>query len=134
MLGDDTSILDGAYMVHGQLRPFWRIMHLILCSAIDPRKHTMELSYSRAEFLYLVVVWGLPVDMASYIYQSIRAEALKTDAIIHCCRDSTDPIPHSLLVPEGANEPRAVPVGSINKTMLSNHCPDTLSTECRSGC
>ncbi|KAB1215870.1 hypothetical protein CJ030_MR4G010973 [Morella rubra] len=42
----------------------------------------MELSYGRAEFIYLVVVWGLPVDMASYIYQSVRAEALKNDAQI----------------------------------------------------
>ncbi|KAB1213199.1 hypothetical protein CJ030_MR5G024785 [Morella rubra] len=69
-------------MLHGQLLPFWRIMHLILCSTIDPKKHTTEVTYGRAEFLYMVVVRGLHVDMASFIYQSIRAEALKTDAQI----------------------------------------------------
>ncbi|KAB1226512.1 hypothetical protein CJ030_MR1G018142 [Morella rubra] len=42
----------------------------------------MELSYGLAEFMYLVVVRGLPVDMASYIYQSVHAEVLKTDAHI----------------------------------------------------
>ncbi|KAB1216542.1 hypothetical protein CJ030_MR4G023045 [Morella rubra] len=57
-------------------------MHLILCSTIDPKKHTTELSYGRAEFLYMVVVQGLHVDMASFIYQCVRAEALKTDAQI----------------------------------------------------
>ncbi|KAB1203449.1 hypothetical protein CJ030_MR8G026779 [Morella rubra] len=90
MLGDDTTILEGSFMVHGQLLPFWRIMHLILCSSIDPKKHTTELSYSRAEFLYLAVVRGLPVDIASYIYLSIRAEALKTDATIS--------LPHGILL------------------------------------
>ncbi|KAB1205772.1 hypothetical protein CJ030_MR7G028043 [Morella rubra] len=39
------------------------IMHLILCSTIDLKKHTTELSYGRAEFLYMVVVRGLHVDM-----------------------------------------------------------------------
>ncbi|KAB1202142.1 hypothetical protein CJ030_MR8G020220 [Morella rubra] len=54
MLGDDSVILDRAYMVHGQLRPFWQIMNLILCFVIDLRKYTTELSYNRAEFFYLL--------------------------------------------------------------------------------
>ncbi|KAB1206356.1 hypothetical protein CJ030_MR7G018913 [Morella rubra] len=40
-------------------------------------------------------------------------------------RDSTDPVPALLLVPEGADEPRAVPVGSINKTTLSKSIAQT---------
>ncbi|KAB1215855.1 hypothetical protein CJ030_MR4G010931 [Morella rubra] len=42
----------------------------------------MEVTYGRAEFLYMVVVRGLHVDMASFIYQSVCVEALKTDAQI----------------------------------------------------
>ncbi|KAB1226600.1 hypothetical protein CJ030_MR1G019081 [Morella rubra] len=52
-------------MLHGQLHSFWRIMHLILCSTID-----LVFIYGQAEFLYMVVVRGLHVDMASFIYQS----------------------------------------------------------------
>ncbi|KAB1212504.1 hypothetical protein CJ030_MR5G019087 [Morella rubra] len=55
-----------------------------------PKKHTIELSYRGAEFIYLVVVQGLPVDMASYIYQFVRAMALKTDAQIS--------LPHGILL------------------------------------
>ncbi|KAB1223305.1 hypothetical protein CJ030_MR2G024663 [Morella rubra] len=124
MLGDDTTILDGAYMVYGQLRPFWRIMHLILCSAIDPRKHTMELSYSRVEFLYLVVFGGYlliwrPTSM------SVHAEALKTDAITSLL--------HGILLTQflypcwylRVLTSRGLPLGSINKTMLSKSIAQT---------
>ncbi|KAB1221383.1 hypothetical protein CJ030_MR2G013107 [Morella rubra] len=82
LLGLDTAIFEGSNIQHMQLLPFWRIMHLILCSAIDPRKHTTELSYGWAKFLYLVVIRGQPVDMESYIYQTIHAKALKTDVQI----------------------------------------------------
>ncbi|KAB1218831.1 hypothetical protein CJ030_MR3G007330 [Morella rubra] len=126
MLGDDTTILEGSFMVHGQLLPFWRIMHLILCSSIDPKKHTTELSYSRAEFLYLVVVRGLPVDIASYIYLSIRAEALKTDATISLPHGILlTQFLHAMMVPESGDEPRALPLGSINKTTLSKSIAQT---------
>ncbi|KAB1219727.1 hypothetical protein CJ030_MR3G019180 [Morella rubra] len=126
MLGDDTTILEGAYMVHGQLLPFWRIMHLILCSSIDPKKHTTELSYSRAEFLYLAVVRGLPIDIASYIYLSIRAEALKTDATISLPHGILlTQFLHAMMVPESGDEPRALPLGSINKTTLSKSIAQT---------
>ncbi|KAB1219247.1 hypothetical protein CJ030_MR3G001270 [Morella rubra] len=124
MLGEDTTILDGSYMIHGQLRPFWRIMHLILCSTIDLKKHTTELSYDRAEFMYLVVVWGLPVDMTSYIYPSVLVEALKTDVQISLTyRVLLIEFLHAMMVPEGANEPKAVPLGAINKTTLSKSLP-----------
>ncbi|KAB1228117.1 hypothetical protein CJ030_MR4G013719 [Morella rubra] len=126
MLGDDTTILEGSFMVHGQLLPFWRIMHLILCSSIDPKKHTTELSYSRAEFLCLVVVWGLPVDIASYIYLSIRAEALKTDATISLPHGILlTQFLHAMMVPESGDELRALPLGSINKTTLSKSIAQT---------
>ncbi|KAB1207607.1 hypothetical protein CJ030_MR7G022909 [Morella rubra] len=126
MLGKDTTILDGAYLIYRQLCPFWWIMHLILCSAIDPRKHTTELSYSRAEFLYLVVVRGLPVDMTSYIYQFVRAEALKTYALNSLPHGILlTQFLHAMLVPEGADEPRAIPLGSINKTTLSKSIAQT---------
>ncbi|KAB1213076.1 hypothetical protein CJ030_MR5G019247 [Morella rubra] len=82
LLGPDIAILEGSNMLHGQLLPFWRIMHLILCSAIDLKKHTTEVTYGRAEFLYMVVVRGLPIDMASFNHQYVRVEALKTDAQI----------------------------------------------------
>ncbi|KAB1216151.1 hypothetical protein CJ030_MR4G011968 [Morella rubra] len=58
LLGLNTTILEGSYMQYEMMLPFWRIMHLILCSTIDPKKHTTELSYHRAEFMYLVVVRG----------------------------------------------------------------------------
>ena len=120
MLSIDTAILDGAYMVHGQLLPFWQIMHLILCSSIDPKKHTTELSYSRAEFPYLVVVRGLLVDITSYIYMSIRAEALTTDDTISLPHEILlTQFLHTIMVPESGDEPRALPLGSINKTTLS---------------
>ncbi|KAB1199743.1 hypothetical protein CJ030_MR0G013875 [Morella rubra] len=113
-------------MLHGQLLPFWRIMHLILCSTIDPKKHTTELSYGRAEFLYMVVVRGLHVDMASFIYQCVRAEALKTDAQISLPYGVLlTQFLHNLMVPEGADEPRALPLGSINKTTLSKSMAQT---------
>lgn len=67
MLGEDTAIIERSNMQHEQLLPFWQIMYLIQYFAINPKKHTTKLSYHRAEFLYLVVVWGEPVDMASYI-------------------------------------------------------------------
>ncbi|KAB1220147.1 hypothetical protein CJ030_MR3G011998 [Morella rubra] len=126
MLGDDTTILEGSFMVHGQLLPFWWIMHLILCSSIDPKKHTTELSYSRAEFLYLAVVRGLPFDIASYIYLSIRAEALKTDATISLPHEILlTQFLHAMMVPESGDEPRALPLGSINKTTLSKSIAQT---------
>ncbi|KAB1226383.1 hypothetical protein CJ030_MR1G015959 [Morella rubra] len=105
---------------------------LMLCHR--PKKHTIELSYSGAEFMYLVVVQGLPVDMASYIYQSVRAEALKTDAQISLPHEILlTQFLHALLVPEGANEPRAVPLGSINKTTLSKSMAQTRrALQCRS--
>ncbi|KAB1205936.1 hypothetical protein CJ030_MR7G016916 [Morella rubra] len=113
-------------MLHGQLLSFWRIMHLILCSTIDPKKHTTEVTYGRAEFLYMVVVWGLHVDMASFIYQSVRAEALKTDAQISLPYGVLlTQFLHNLMVPEGADEPRALPLGSINKTTLSKSMAQT---------
>ncbi|KAB1225196.1 hypothetical protein CJ030_MR1G016590 [Morella rubra] len=109
-----------------ELLPFWRIMHLILCSSIDPKKHTTELSYSRAEFLYLAVVRGLPVDIASYIYLSIRAEALKTDATISLPHGILlTQFLHAMMVPESGDEPRALPLGSINKTTLSKSIAQT---------
>ncbi|KAB1220357.1 hypothetical protein CJ030_MR3G009817 [Morella rubra] len=92
MLGEDTIILDGSYMIHWQLRPFWWIMHLILCSNIDPKKHTAELSYVWAEFMYLI---SLP-------YGILLTEFL-----------------HVIMVPKGVDEPEAIPLGAINKTMLS---------------
>ncbi|KAB1201635.1 hypothetical protein CJ030_MR0G002163 [Morella rubra] len=126
LLGPDTAILEGSNMLHGQLLPFWRIMHLILCSTIDPKKHTTELSYGRAEFLYMVVVRGLHVDMASFIYQSVRAEALKTDAQISLPYGVLlTQFLHNLMVPEGADEPRELPLGSINKTTLSKSMAQT---------
>ncbi|KAB1219507.1 hypothetical protein CJ030_MR3G012303 [Morella rubra] len=82
LLGQDVAILEGSNMQHRQLLPFWRIVHLILYSAINSKKHTTELSYDRAEFLYLVVVYGELVYMASYIYQTVCAEAMKTDSQI----------------------------------------------------
>ncbi|KAB1212635.1 hypothetical protein CJ030_MR5G009677 [Morella rubra] len=125
MLGDDTSILDGAYM-YTAVASFLADHAPDLCSTIDLRKHTTELSYSQAEFLYLVVFRGLPVDMASYIYQSVRAEALKTDVVISLLHGILlTHFLHSLLVPEGADEPRAIPVGSINKTTLSKSIAQT---------
>ncbi|KAB1212925.1 hypothetical protein CJ030_MR5G010225 [Morella rubra] len=68
-------------MLHGQLLPFWRIMHLFLCSTIDLKKHTTEVTYGEAEFLYMFL--------------------------------------HNLMVPEGADEPKVLPLWSINKTTLS---------------
>ncbi|KAB1200233.1 hypothetical protein CJ030_MR0G007797 [Morella rubra] len=93
---------------------------------LRPRKHTAELSYSRVEFLYLVVVRGLLVDMTSYIYQSIRAEALKTNAMNSLLREILlTQFLHAMLVPEGADELRAVPLRSINKTTLSKSIAQT---------
>lgn len=120
ILGGDTAILEGSYMIHGQLFPFWLIMQLILCFTIDPKKHTMEMSYGRDEFMYLVVVRRLLVDMTSYIYQNVRAEVLKTDVQISLPhRIFLTQFLYAMLVPKGADEPRAVSLGSINKTMLS---------------
>ncbi|KAB1226414.1 hypothetical protein CJ030_MR1G014121 [Morella rubra] len=73
-------------------------MHLILCSANNPKKHTMELSYSEAKFMHLT---------------SFPHEILLTQFL------------HVLLVPKGANEQRAVPLGSINKTTLSKAMAQT---------
>ncbi|KAB1219944.1 hypothetical protein CJ030_MR3G022833 [Morella rubra] len=79
----------------------------------------MEVTYGRAEFLYMVVVQGLHVDMASFIYQSVRAEALKIDAQISLPYGVLlTQFLHNLMVPEG-DEPRALPLGSINKTTKS---------------
>ncbi|KAB1226413.1 hypothetical protein CJ030_MR1G014120 [Morella rubra] len=73
-----------------------------------------------------VVKHGLPVDMASYIYQSVRAMALKTDAQISLPHGILlTQFHHALLVPEGAYELRAVPLGSINKTTLSKSMAQT---------
>ena len=120
LLGPDTTILEGNNMLHRQLLPFWRIIHLILCSTIDPKKYTMELSYGRAEFLYMVVVRGLHVDMTSFIYQCVRAEALRTDAqILWPYGILLTQFLYNLMVPEGADEPRAIPFWSINRTTLS---------------
>ncbi|KAB1202655.1 hypothetical protein CJ030_MR8G020275 [Morella rubra] len=105
---------------------FWRIMHLILCSTIDLKKHTTEVTYGRAEFLYMVVVRGLHVDMASFIYQSVCVEALKTDDQISLPYGVLlTQFLHNLMVPEGADEPRAFPLGSINKTTLSKSMAKT---------
>lgn len=136
VLGDDTTILEGSFMVHGQLRPFWWIMHLILCPSIDPKKYTIELSYSRAEFLYLAIVRGLPVDIASYIHLSIRAEALKIDATISLPHEILlTQFLHVMMVPESGDEPRALPLG-VNQQdhALQIDCSDTSSTASRSGC
>ena len=120
LLGPDTTIMEGSNMLHRQLLLFWRIMHLILYSTIDPKKHMTELSYGRAEFLYMVVVRGLHVDMASFIYQCVRAEALKTNAQISLPYGVLlTQFLHNLMVPKGADKQRALPLGSINKTTLS---------------
>ncbi|KAB1206644.1 hypothetical protein CJ030_MR7G001542 [Morella rubra] len=101
-------------------------MHLILCSTIDPKKHTTEVTYGRAEFLYMVVVRGLHVDMASFIYQFVYAEALKIDAQISLPYGVLlTQFLHNLMVPEGADELRALPLGSINKTTLSKSMAQT---------
>ncbi|KAB1215954.1 hypothetical protein CJ030_MR4G023646 [Morella rubra] len=63
---------------------------------------------------------GLPVDIASYIYMSIRAEALKTDATISLLHGILlTQFLHAMMVPESGDELRALPLGSINKTTLS---------------
>lgn len=94
-------------------------MHLILCSTIDPKKYMTKLAFHRAEFLYLVVVQGEP-DMASYIYQTVRVEALKTDTGISLPYDILlTHLIHIMLVPKGANEPKALPLRQINKVTLS---------------
>ncbi|KAB1216534.1 hypothetical protein CJ030_MR4G023053 [Morella rubra] len=112
MLGEDTTILDGSYLIHGQLRPFLRIMHLILCSTIDPNRHTTELSFGRAEFMYLVVVRRLPVDMTSYIYQFVRAQISLPYKVLLI------EFLQAMMVLEGSDESKAVPLGATNKTML----------------
>ncbi|KAB1219578.1 hypothetical protein CJ030_MR3G011162 [Morella rubra] len=101
-------------------------MHLILCSFIDPKKHTTELSYSRAEFMCFVVVQRLPIDLASYIYQVVRAKALQTDAqYLLPYGILLTQFLHAMMVPEGIDEPRAFPLGSINKTTLSKSMAQT---------
>lgn len=55
---------------------------MILYSAIDLKKYMMELTYARADFLFLIVLQGLSVDMASFLYQLVRVEALKINAQI----------------------------------------------------
>ncbi|KAB1209572.1 hypothetical protein CJ030_MR6G020519 [Morella rubra] len=122
------EVVEGLGILYGTraAASFLGIMHLILCSSIDPKKHTTELSYSRAEFLYLAVVRGLPVDIASYIYLSIRAEALKTDATISLPHGILlTQFLHAMMVPESGDEPRALPLGSINKTTLSKSIAQT---------
>ncbi|KAB1209575.1 hypothetical protein CJ030_MR6G020522 [Morella rubra] len=125
MLGDDTTFWRDPLWYTGSCFLFGDHA-LILCSSIDPKKHTTELSYSRAEFLYLAVVRGLPVDIASYIYLSIRAEALKTDATISLPHGILlTQFLHAMMVPESGDEPRALPLGSINKTTLSKSIAQT---------
>ncbi|KAB1217450.1 hypothetical protein CJ030_MR4G018353 [Morella rubra] len=64
--------------------------------------------------------------MASYIYQSVCVEALKMDVIISLPHGILlTQFLHSLLVLKGADEPRAVPVGFINKTTLSKSIAQT---------
>ncbi|KAB1226622.1 hypothetical protein CJ030_MR1G027495 [Morella rubra] len=87
LLGQDTTILEGSYMQHGMLLPFWRIMHLILCSTINLKTHTMKLSYHRVKFMYLVVV------------------------------------------PEGADKTKAIPLGPINKLTTLEDKVDHLNFE-----
>ncbi|KAB1209659.1 hypothetical protein CJ030_MR6G007892 [Morella rubra] len=82
-------------------------MHLILCSAINPKKHTTELSYYQAEFMYLVVVQGELVDLASYIYQTFCSKALKTDPQISLPYGVLlTQFLHAVLVLDGADEPK----------------------------
>ncbi|KAB1223275.1 hypothetical protein CJ030_MR2G002410 [Morella rubra] len=77
--------------------------------------------------MYLVVVWGLSVDMTSYIYESVRAETLKTNAQISLSyKILLTEFLHALMVPEGADEPKAVPLGAINKTTLLKSLAQTL--------
>ncbi|KAB1220140.1 hypothetical protein CJ030_MR3G006630 [Morella rubra] len=103
-------------MQHKMLLPFWWIMHLILCSAINPKKHTIELSYHQAKFMYLVVVWEEPVDLALYIYQTVRAKALKIDVQISLSYGIfLTQFLHAMLVLKVAGEPKAIPFGPINK-------------------
>lgn len=79
-------------------------MNLILSYYIDPKKHTTKVSFHRAEFMYLIA-WGEPIDLASYILQTISTKALLHDTVVS--------LPygvlliqflHALLVPEGPNE------------------------------
>ncbi|KAB1203009.1 hypothetical protein CJ030_MR8G024570 [Morella rubra] len=95
-----------------------QIMHLILCSAIDPKKHTNEPAFHR------VIVWREPVDMALYIYQTVRVKALKTNTGISLSYDILlTYFLHAMLVPEGANKAKTYPLRQINKAthqMLSD--------------
>ncbi|KAB1220037.1 hypothetical protein CJ030_MR3G001926 [Morella rubra] len=79
--------------------------------------------------LFLGYCMGLHVDMASFIYQSVRAEALKTDAQISLPYGVLlTQFLHNLILPEGADEPRALPLGSINKTTLSKSMDECWPT------
>lgn len=80
MLGSDTVVLEGSNMKNGQLLPFWQVMHLILSYCIDPKKDMTEVSFQWAEFIYLVAR-GEPINLASYIFQTIRAKALSHDTV-----------------------------------------------------
>ncbi|KAB1206767.1 hypothetical protein CJ030_MR7G013486 [Morella rubra] len=62
------------------------------------------------------VVQGQPIDMASYIYQTVRVEAMKTDLQILLPYDVLlTQFLHAMLVPKSADEPKTLPLGSINK-------------------
>ncbi|KAB1209759.1 hypothetical protein CJ030_MR6G005324 [Morella rubra] len=118
MLGLDTIILKGSNMQHGLLLPFWRTLRLILSYYIDSKKHTTEVSFHQAEFMNLVA-WEEPIDLALYIFQTVRTQALSHDSVSLSYGVLLTQFLHAMLVPEGPDKTMRYPLGPINKTTLS---------------
>lgn len=72
MVSPGTVVSEGYNIQHGQLLPFWCIMHFIYAYCINSRKHTKECLIARAE-LILLVEFGIPVDLATYIFVTVQA-------------------------------------------------------------
>ncbi|KAB1205733.1 hypothetical protein CJ030_MR7G028082 [Morella rubra] len=108
-------VLVGPFIRQKFMLPFWCILHLIFAYDIESRAHMTKCPIMRGE-LMLAVARGYVIDLPSYIFLSLRPEAMM---------NSLAALPYNLLLTQfsivGAAWMVRMRKGSAYRSHLSDH-------------